>query len=55
MWMYDLELHKLVVEDATLKLTERDPIGPMATNETRHMGGRSHYKTFTPLEPGMYR
>ncbi|XP_060598183.1 uncharacterized protein LOC132751969 isoform X2 [Ruditapes philippinarum] len=54
MWMYYLELHKLVVKDATLQLTERNPIKPMARNQTLHMGNMSHYQTFTPLEPGMY-
>jgi hypothetical protein len=53
--MYYLELHKLVVEDATLQLTERNPIKPMAKNEMFHMGKMSHYQTFTPLEPGIYR
>jgi hypothetical protein len=55
MWMYYLELHKLVVKDATLELTELNPIKPMARNQTLHMGDVSHYQTFTPLEPGMYR
>jgi uncharacterized protein involved in high-affinity Fe2+ transport len=55
MWMYYLELHKLEVKDATLELTERNPIKPMASNQTLHMGNMSHYQTFTPLEPGMYR
>ncbi|XP_060598180.1 uncharacterized protein LOC132751968 isoform X3 [Ruditapes philippinarum] len=54
MWMYYLELHKLVVKDATLELTELNPIKPMARNQTLHMGNTSHYQTFTPLEPGMY-
>ncbi|XP_060563555.1 uncharacterized protein LOC132722945 [Ruditapes philippinarum] len=54
MWMYYLELHKLEVKDATLELTERNPIKPMARNQTLHMGNMSHYQTFTPLEPGMY-
>jgi hypothetical protein len=55
MWMYYLELHKLVVEDATLQLTERNPIKPMDRFQMLHMGNIEHYHTFTPLEPGMYR
>ncbi|XP_045170153.2 uncharacterized protein LOC123532684 isoform X7 [Mercenaria mercenaria] len=54
MWMYYLELHKLVVKDATQELTERNPIGPMATAEVNHMGDVVHSHTFIPKEPGMY-
>ncbi|XP_053374452.1 uncharacterized protein LOC123532684 isoform X3 [Mercenaria mercenaria] len=53
MWMYYLELHKLVVNDATLHLTERDPVGPMDRAFVMHMGDL-HTHTFTPKEPGMY-
>lgn len=55
MWMYYLELHKLVVKDETLKLTELDPTGPMDTANVMHMENVVHEHTFTPKEPGIYR
>ena len=57
--LYNFEVHTLVIKDATLTLTEDNPIKPMMTDFVVHVGGSTsqiqHNTTFIPPEPGIYR